>query len=89
VRLAALGGKSIRDVETGMDSAELSEWIAFDNVYGIPDGYFVAGQVCALMEALVTGKGHPADHVPYFRPTGRKRSGAEMKNILERKMNRV
>jgi hypothetical protein len=51
-----------------VDSAELSEWLAYEQAYGLPDGYFVTGQTCAVAAAAAGAKRpNPADFVPYFR----------------------
>jgi hypothetical protein len=54
----------------GLSSEALSEWIAFDNLYGLPDVYFMTGMICSLLANVFGSKGTkatPADFIPYFR----------------------
>jgi hypothetical protein len=74
---------NVRDMLEGMDSNELSEWLAYDNIYGLPDAYFVAGQVCATLVSVMTGKeSNPADFVPFFRPQRRKQGVKDHMSIM-------
>ena len=78
MRLAGFLKKSIREVEA-LDSREVSEWMAFDNLYGLGDGHAVIGQVCTSVYRAMTGaKVGPADFAPVFGAGMRKQSPAEM-----------
>lgn len=48
-RLALALGKTVREIETGMDSAELSEWIAYTNIEPLADPWQIGALQCALM----------------------------------------
>jgi hypothetical protein len=51
------------------DSAELSEWLAFDSAFGLGDGHEIVGQICATVGRSFSGaKVEPADFAPIFRP---------------------
>lgn len=59
---------TVRQLDAVMDSAELSEWLAFDNLYNLPDEFFLA-EVLSQVVARVSGnRTRPGDFVPYFRP---------------------
>ena len=47
------------------DSAELSEWLAYDCAYGLPDGYYVAATIGAATFNAMSGKSPEPD---YFAP---------------------
>lgn len=57
-----------RELLARCDSAELSEWLAFDNSFGIPDGYTVAGVVAPAIANAYGAKPalSAADFIPYF-----------------------
>lgn len=72
---------SIRQVEA-LGSDEISEWMAFDAEYGLPDEYFAVAQTCTLMNNLWSKKAAEAgDFVPYFR-RARRQTVAEAKAIV-------
>ena len=72
------------------DSAELSDWLAYEQVYGLPDAYFIAGTLAPLL--AVPPKGErltAADFVPYFdavrrqaRARDRPQTGREMRDAM-------
>ena len=67
-----------------MDSAELSEWLAFEQAYGIPDAYFITAQVCTTVARIMGAKVDGGDFVPYFRKDARRRmSGDEMFSLFK------
>lgn len=79
-RLALSLGRSIREVEQ-MDSAELSEWMAFDRVepIGSLGADYRAGMVCATMANIhksskVTKTYSPQDFMPFFKKAEVKQS---------------
>lgn len=72
-------GKTVAKLEREMSSAELTEWVAFDREYTLPDAYFVAGQICATLAGR-----SPADYVPFFKPpkSTRPQTAAEQQAIV-------
>jgi hypothetical protein len=52
-----------------MSSAELSEWLAFESIYGIPDVYFQTAAICSTLDSV--WREHPRkihEVIPYFTP---------------------
>jgi len=76
---------TVAELGQRMSSAELSEWIAFDRLYGLPDSYFVAGTICAALDSLMAEKPRPVSaFVPYFGADGpAEQSGAEILGRLK------
>lgn len=59
-------GMTVDEFLSRVSSAELSGWLAFEETYGIPDGYFVAGLVAQAIHAA-NGQAVPvSDLIPYF-----------------------
>lgn len=54
-RLALALGKTVRQLLSEIDSAELSEWLAFDCAYTIPDAHFSAATVAMAVTSSMTG----------------------------------
>ena len=52
-----------------MTSAEFSEAMAYEENYGIADGNFVAGLICAVIAQVFGGnrRASPADFIPIFK----------------------
>jgi hypothetical protein len=62
-----------------MSSAELAEWIAFDQLYGFPDLYFQTALICSTLEGLWSEKPRKIDQiVPYFGAGKPPMSGDDM-----------
>lgn len=52
-----------------MDSAELSRWMAYDQLDVIPDAYWMVGKICQIIIAAFTGKSTAIeDHIPRAKP---------------------
>jgi hypothetical protein len=73
MRLAAMLGRGVREVEDAMDAAEFAEWIAFDRAFGLPDVYFMTVQICMLLAQVFADpkrprRPEPADFVPFLDP---------------------
>lgn len=63
-----------------MGSDELSEWVAFEQEYGLPDVYFAVAQLSkAVLAPWAREPVRSEDFVPYFAPPRRKQTVAEMK----------
>ena len=78
-----LGIGTVRETLERMGSDELSEWQAYESLYGLPDIYFAVGQICAAVAAPHTPKGRtpatPMDFVPYFESLRPKQTVSDMK----------
>jgi hypothetical protein len=61
---------TVRELLARLDSQELSEWLAFNDLEPLPDSYWQTGLVCATLANLWTAKGKSYD--PHdFMPTGK------------------
>lgn len=76
---------TVRELLERIDSAELSEWLAYDRIDPFDDGYWQAGMIAATVaNAMGSGKRtyRPADFMP--RPARqREQTPAEMKVVME------
>ena len=54
-----------------VDSAELTDWLAMEQEYGLGDGHFLAGVLAPVIAAGYSKKARTAaDFVPYFSKAG-------------------
>ena len=58
-------------------------WIAFQELYDLPDGFMTTGRLGATVGALVGGKSAPVDYVPYLEPPPAARSNASMRAAFD------
>lgn len=58
-------GKSVRELHESMDSAEISEWLAFDRAYNLPDAHYLAATIGQAIFRSWSGK---APALEYFAP---------------------
>jgi hypothetical protein len=66
-----------------MDSHELSEWLAYDQVDGVPDAYWICGKLCQTIVGSFAGKKTQVDDfIPRERPV-RIVSGDSAKAIMQ------
>lgn len=73
-------GMTRRQLLESVDSEELSEWLAFDCEYGLPDAYFQTAQLGRAALAPWANKAPDAgDFVPFFAPQRRVQSVSEHK----------
>ena len=80
-------GKTVKQLLAEVDSAELSEWIAFDQVEPLPDPYWQAGVIAATVANSAGGRRGggsfgPADFMPASR-TRAEQTPAEGRAILD------
>lgn len=69
----------MRELGEQMDSAEVSEWLAFDVLYGLGDGQNVIGQLGPALAAPWSKRPVSAgDFAPYFKPDSPTQSTASM-----------
>jgi hypothetical protein len=60
-------GRTVEDLGAALSSAEMAEWIAFDNLYGFPDLYYQTAMICSTLEGIWSEKPRPVEKiVPYF-----------------------
>ena len=64
----ALGYRSVREMEETLGADEWADWLVFHSLYDLPDGFLVAGQICALVSHALGNKAKPSDFVPYYAP---------------------
>ncbi len=62
-----------------MSGPELAEWIAFSNLYDLPDGFFVAATMARLWGSKDT---KVSDLVPFYAAGRRVQSAAEQQAIM-------
>lgn len=78
MRLALALGKTVRQLLAEMDSAELSEWLAFNSEYNLPDGFFVAATTSMAVARSIGGsKVEAGDFAPIFRVPAREQTAEE------------
>jgi len=65
IRLCVVLGRTIEEVEA-MPSKHLSEFIAYDNVFGLPDPWLAHGIQCSTMANVWSKSGgyKPQDFIP-------------------------
>jgi hypothetical protein len=70
----------VRQLLAEVDSRELSEWMAFDRLEPLPDGYFQAAVIASTVANTMGGgrrKWKPKDFMPKTRTARRVQSAAE------------
>lgn len=81
-KLALCLGRTVRELLDSIDSKELSEWIAYDRVAGLPDPWLQTGIGCAVMRNSLASQGRPAkptDFMPIrLAPPGPKSAAENM-----------
>jgi hypothetical protein len=71
-------GKTVRQLLAEIDSAELSEWLAFDAEYTIPDAHFSAATISLAVTRSMTGSRVEAgDFAPIYKAPPRIQTAAE------------
>jgi hypothetical protein len=63
-RLALLLGRTVAELERDMSSRELSEWIAYQRIHPLPDGYWQAGMIASVMANCWGATTTPDDFIP-------------------------
>jgi hypothetical protein len=67
MRLALGMGRTVAELRETMDAHEWSRWLLYHELYDLPDGFLVAGQLGTVVSRVVGGKGNPEDFAPYFK----------------------
>lgn len=91
-KVALALGMTVRELGLRMDSAELSEWLAYDRIDPIPDPWTQTGMVCSVLAQLLGGKAGakktPRDFIPIrHRPRRKPMGGAAIRALLHRGRN--
>lgn len=66
MRLALAMGRTVRELEESMGADEWADWLLFQSLYDMPDGFIVAGQIGTLVSHVAGGKAGPAVFAPYY-----------------------
>lgn len=84
-QLAETLHRPVSEIESTVDSAELSEWIAYWNIYPKFDPWLAMGIICSTLNGLLSSKSKkPSDFFPFTSglPKVRKQSVKEMKAVV-------
>lgn len=84
MRLALAMGRTLAELADSMSSAEFTEWLAYNRIFGLPDPWGEAGTIAAAVTRPYQKKGAkpamPLDFIPADRkPARRRQSVREMK----------
>lgn len=73
MRLAALQQRSLRDLDATLGADELVAWHVFEEEFGLPDAFTLAGILGPLIASVFGSKKAftAADYVPYFKAQAR------------------
>ncbi len=83
-------GKTLRQAGEDYGGDELPFWTAWEELYGLPDGYFVAGLICSTFAQRLTGEAVGPDHfIPYFRREVPPQTPAEARAIVRRHLDAI
>ncbi len=70
MRLALQMGRPWKRLAVEMDADELTDWLAYDQVHGLPDPWLQTGVVAATARNVMTAKGQalrPEEFIPADR----------------------
>jgi hypothetical protein len=82
LRLALALGRSVKELLNTVDSEELSEWAAFDQIYPLPNPWLQTARICrTIMAASGNYKRIPDEDV--FIPASRKKPQSNEQMIAE------
>lgn len=81
-KLALALGRTVDELLRSISSAELSEWIAYDQLERLPDPYEIGGIVASTVANTVAGaKTTPSDFIPRHVPKRRQTQAEMMANL--------
>lgn len=89
MRLAFALGMTLAELGRRMDAAEFSEWLAFEQTYGLPDAYMTTAIIGKQINRALGGKAKISDIVPYFRDDERRGVGRESCASIRAKMRAI
>lgn len=82
MRLALALGRSVKELLNTVDSEELSEWAAFDQIYPLPNQWLQTARICrTIMAASGNYKRVPDEDV--FIPAARKKPQTQEQMMQE------
>lgn len=82
MRLALALGRSVKELLKTVDSEELSEWAAFDQIYPLPNPWLQTARICrTIMAASGNYKRVPDEDV--FIPAARKKPQTQEQMMQE------
>lgn len=84
MRLALTMGRTCEEIGESMSAEELTDWIALDRVWPLPDPWRQAGTIAAVIANSLT-KGRrwkPEDFIPRARPPQKRMSNAQIQAAL-------
>lgn len=67
-------GKTVRQLLSELDSEELSEWLAYDQLEPLPDAHWDSGMMASTvvnMFSKTNRRYKPTDFMPHYRISGR------------------
>lgn len=77
--LAGHLGMTVHQLEQGMGSLELSEWLVFSRIHPLPDAHWDAARICQVISAANGSKAKLSDFLPPTRKAKQTREGMRMK----------
>lgn len=82
MRLALALGRSVKELLNTVDSEELSEWAAFDQIYPLPNPWLQTARICrTIMAASGNYKRVPDEDI--FIPSARKKPQSQEQMMQE------
>lgn len=82
MRLALALGRSVKELLETVDSQELSEWAAFDQIYPLPNPWLQTARICrTIMAASGNYKRVPDEDI--FIPSARKKPQSQEQMMQE------
>lgn len=82
MRLALALGRSVKELLETVDSQELSEWAAFDQIYPLPNPWLQTARICrTIMAASGNYKRVPDEDI--FIPSSRKKPQSQEQMMQE------
>lgn len=82
MRLALSLGRSVKELLETVDSQELSEWAAFDQIYPLPNPWLQTARICrTIMAASGNYKRVPDEDI--FIPSARKKPQSQEQMMQE------
>ena len=82
MRLALALGRTVKELLASIDSDELSEWAAFDQIYPLPNHWLMTARICrTIMAASGNYKRVPDEEV--FIPAARRKPQTQEQMMAE------
>lgn len=69
MRLALALGRTVGELEETLPHAEWVRWLSFHNLFDLPDGFLVTGQLGSVVAgAIGSDRAKPEHFAPYYEP---------------------